>query len=122
MRAFIPVVFALTLAITSANSLLNEHFVAEELIGSHFGIPGLDGTYDYVILGGGTAGLALAYRLAEDARFTGAGVEAGDFYEFANGNYSEIPAFASAFIFDPSEKNPRLDWYQYTEPQPVCPD
>ena len=47
-------------------------------------------------------------------------VEAGDFYEFSNGNLSEIPAGASAFIGShPVRKNPRLDWYQYTTRQPV---
>ena len=36
------------------------------LFSNHFGIPGENATYDYVIIGGGTAGLTLATRLAED--------------------------------------------------------
>jgi choline dehydrogenase-like flavoprotein len=97
-----------------------ESLSATGLIGSHFGVPGLDGTYDYVVLGGGTAGLALARRLASDTDFTVAVVNAGDFYEFANGNNTEIPAFAAAFVgSNPIAKNPLLDWYQYTVSQPV---
>ncbi|KAG9252054.1 glucose-methanol-choline oxidoreductase [Emericellopsis atlantica] len=88
------------------------------LIGSHFGVPGIPGAYDYVILGGGTAGLTMAKRLAEDKRYTVAVVEAGDFAEFANGNNSQIPALAASFIgSDPKTKNPYLDWYQWTTKQ-----
>lgn len=83
-----------------------------------FGVPGLSGTFDYIVIGGGTAGLAVARRLASHA--TVAVIEAGDFYEFSNGNLSEIPAFASDFTGnDPTERNPYLDWYQFTEPQPA---
>lgn len=54
-------------------------------------------TYDYVIVGGGTAGLVLARRLAANFSLTVAVIEAGGFYELDNGNFSEIPAFASIF-------------------------
>jgi choline dehydrogenase-like flavoprotein len=37
-----------------------------------------DGPYDYVIIGGGTAGLVLANRLSEDPNTSVAVVEAGD--------------------------------------------
>jgi hypothetical protein len=97
-----------------------ETLAAEQLLGSHFGVPAIPATYDYVILGGGTAGLALARRLAANSKYTVAVVNAGDFAEFANGNYSQIPAFASVFGgSDPALKNPLLDWGQYTSPQPV---
>ncbi|KAF1968845.1 hypothetical protein BU23DRAFT_558219 [Bimuria novae-zelandiae CBS 107.79] len=106
-------------AVPSAHAF-QEVIAAEQLIGSHFGVPGIPATYDYVILGGGTAGLALARRLAADSRYTVAVVNAGDFTEFANGNYSQIPAFASVFGgSDPVLKNPLLDWGQYTSAQPV---
>ncbi|KAL8786110.1 MAG: hypothetical protein Q9213_002975 [Squamulea squamosa] len=87
------------------------------LLGTHFGVPGRPAVYDYVIVGGGTAGLTVARRLAQDSSV--AVIEAGDFYEFSNGNLSEVPAYASFFTgVDPEQKNPSLDWYQYTEPQP----
>lgn len=92
----------------------------QELIGSHFGVPGLSAQYDYLVLGGGTGGLAMARRLASDTNSTVAVVEAGDFYEFANGNFTQIPAFASQFVgSNPTSFNPYLDWYQYTSRQTV---
>ncbi|GAP92978.1 putative choline dehydrogenase [Rosellinia necatrix] len=104
---------------SSCNSKWTESLRTTGLIGSHFGVPGLDGTYDYVVVGGGTGGLAIASRLAEKTGISVAVVNAGDFYEFANGNNTEIPAYASAFIgSNPTAKNPLLDWYQYTEKQP----
>ena len=102
---------------------LNEAILAQGLIGSHFGIPGLPGPFDYVIAGGGTAGLALARRLAANTSISVAVIEAGDFYEFSNGNLSEIPADAAAFTgSDPIQKNPLLDWYQFTARQTVGED
>ncbi|KAF3051265.1 hypothetical protein E8E11_010437 [Didymella keratinophila] len=61
---------------------------AKSVAGNNFGIPGQNATYNYIIVGGGTAGLALAYRLAEDGTKTIAVVEAGGFYEVENGNTS----------------------------------
>lgn len=40
-----------------------------------------DATFDYVIVGGGTAGLTMAARLSEDSGTTVAVIEAGSFYE-----------------------------------------
>ncbi|KAL9042703.1 MAG: hypothetical protein Q9180_000405 [Flavoplaca navasiana] len=92
---------------------------AEGLLGSHFGIPGRDACYDYIVIGGGTAGLAIAHRLAQNSTDGVAVVEAGDFYQFSSGNYSEVPAYASYFTGDdPKQKNSYLDWYHYTETQP----
>lgn len=34
-------------------------------IGSSFGVPGQNATYDYVVIGGGTGGLTIATRLVE---------------------------------------------------------
>ena len=98
----------------------SESITAQGLLGSHFGVPGLDGAYDYVIIGGGTAGLTIARRLAAIPTTTVAVIEAGDFYQFSNGNFSEVPAYATQFTGnDPTQKNPLFDWYQYTEPQSV---
>ena len=74
-----------------------EDFYATQLIGSHFGVPDIPATYDYVVVGGGTAGLVTARRLAANSSFSVAVIEAGGFCELDNGNYSEIPGFASQF-------------------------
>lgn len=82
-----------------ANSSPNfwDDLSATQLIGSHFGVPDVPASYDYVVVGGGTAGLVMARRLAANFQFSVAVIEAGGFYEFDNGNYSQIPAFASQF-------------------------
>lgn len=64
---------------------------AEGLLGSRFGIPGTPTSYDYIVIGGGTAGIVIASRLAENQSATIALVEAGGFYEIDNGNFTQVP-------------------------------
>lgn len=64
---------------------------------------------DYVILGGGTAGLVLASRLSEDSTITVAVIEAGDF-ERTNPNVTSTTGLGLA-------KNTRVDWQYDTAPQ-----
>ena len=110
----------LALFATLCSSEWVDSLSAVGLIGSHFGVPGQDRIYDYIVIGGGTAGLAISRRLTSDTNLTVAVINAGDFYEFVNGNNTEIPAFAAAFVgSNPVAKNPLLDWYQYTERQVV---
>lgn len=47
--------------------------------GDRFGLAGTNVTYDYVVVGGGTAGLTMAYRLSQDPTKTVAVIEAGGF-------------------------------------------
>jgi choline dehydrogenase len=54
--------------------------------GNSFGVPGKNASYDYVIVGGGTGGLTIAARLAEDKNVSVAVIEAGGFYQIDNGN------------------------------------
>lgn len=76
-------------------------------------------TYDYVVVGGGTAGLVMAARLSENPSTSVAVIEAGDFYELG-GNRSEIPLFDSAWTGkDPADTNPLVDWDFVTTPQAV---
>ncbi|KAL4898960.1 hypothetical protein BDW74DRAFT_189644 [Aspergillus multicolor] len=91
-----------------------------DLLSSHFGWYGWPGqSYDYVIVGGGTAGLAMAHRLSEDGTNSVAVIEAGGFYEIEAGNATEVPMFLFNYFFDNGHvKNPLFDWYQYTEAQP----
>ena len=86
--------------------------------GSSFGTPG-NASFDYVIVGGGTAGLLLATRLSENLSTSVAVIEAGSFYEL-DGNYSEIPAFDTLWAGkDPKDTNPEVDWGFDTVPQAV---
>lgn len=66
-------------------------FSGGKLTGNSFGIAGLNATYDYVIVGGGTAGNVVAARLTEHSNASVALVEAGSFYELSNGNWSQLP-------------------------------
>ncbi|KAK2039602.1 alcohol oxidase [Colletotrichum somersetense] len=89
---------------------------------SAFGYPGRNASYDYVVIGGGTAGLTLASRLAATTASV-AVVEAGGFYEVENGNNSVVPLLSLtgiAFI-DPSPgfaPQPLMDWSLVSEPIP----
>ena len=91
------------------------------LYSNSFGIPGQDAVYDFVVVGGGTAGLAIAARLAEEPSLSIAVVEAGGFYEQDNGNGSVIPAlsFTQYVGWDPSDTQPLIDWGFVTTPQLV---
>lgn len=77
-------------------------------------------TYDYVVVGGGTAGLAVAHRLAESGLYTVAVIEAGGFYEIENGNTSVVPGLAP--VYDSVTRQsvnvaPLVDWGFLTTPQ-----
>lgn len=65
----------------------------QQLVGSAFGVLGTEANFDYVIIGGGTAGLTVANRLAA-ANQSVAVVEAGSFCELTNGKSSQVPAYA----------------------------
>ncbi|POS77449.1 GMC oxidoreductase [Diaporthe helianthi] len=74
----------------------------------------LDGeTYDYIVVGGGLAGLTVAARLSEDADVTVAVIEAGqDIY----GPHESRFLTPSAVLYD-SFLNTEYDWKYMTTPQ-----
>lgn len=75
-----------------------------------------DQEFDYVVVGGGTAGNVLATRLAQQS-FSVAVVEAGGIYELES--IQEVPATALfAAGTDPSSKPPPVDWGFVIENQP----
>jgi choline dehydrogenase len=97
----------------SANASPTNPSSAQDILGSSFGTP-VDSTYDYVIVGGGNAGLVLANRLSA-GNHTVAVIEAGSFYEIDNGNVSQIPRYVwNDAIAAP---NPLIDWEFETEPE-----
>lgn len=118
-RFFLPLIFLS--AVLATPNLIDDGEKAR-LLGTTFGVPGASATFDYVVVGGGTAGLAIASRLAENHAVTVAVVEAGGFYELDNGNLSVIPALA---VFgtgsDPKDFQPLVDWGFKTTPQQVSP-
>lgn len=89
------------------------------LPGSSFGVPG-NASFDYVVLGGGTAGLAIATTLAGDPSLSVAVIEAGAFYEVDNGNISVMPGDCTFYSGTaPSNTQPLVDWGFDTVPQAV---
>ena len=90
------------------------------VLGSAFGAPGTNATFDYVIVGGGTAGLTMATRLASDPGISVAVIEAGGFYEIDNGNRSTVPGYANYYTgSDPTNYQPLVDWGFTTVAQTV---
>ncbi|SLM40204.1 Glucose-methanol-choline oxidoreductase, N-terminal [Lasallia pustulata] len=109
---------ALPYAVFSAPFGYNQVNGVTQLIGSSFGVLGRDATFDYVVVGGGTAGLTVAERLAEDPAISVAVIEAGSFYEIDNGNYSQIPVDDAFYAGSSSSQiQPLIDWGIVTEPQ-----
>lgn len=79
------------LALATSKALALSGF---DISGNSFGQPGKNASYDYVVVGGGTGGLAIAARLAEDNNATVAVVEAGGFYQMDNGNGRSVETAA----------------------------
>ncbi|KAK1812752.1 hypothetical protein LTR12_012846 [Friedmanniomyces endolithicus] len=91
-------------------ALNQQHPNGKPLVSSSFGVPGNNATFDYVVVGGGTAGLALSTRLSA-AELSVAVIEAGGFYETDNSNLSVVPAYATFFTgSDPTNFQPLVDW------------
>ncbi|KAF8313116.1 alcohol oxidase [Clavulina sp. PMI_390] len=66
--------------------------------------------FDYVVIGGGTAGLVLAARLSEDPSVTVGVLEAGSYH--ADDPLVDIPGFVGRAL-----GNPNYDWAYFTAPQ-----
>ncbi|KAL9000157.1 MAG: hypothetical protein Q9188_005733 [Gyalolechia gomerana] len=93
--------------------------ISRQDVTQSFGVPGVNATFDYVVVGGGTAGLTIASRLAADSSISVAVIEAGGFYE-AEGNTSVVPGYCTVYAgTDPTDTNPSIDWNFLTVPQAV---
>ncbi|KAL4911113.1 hypothetical protein BDW74DRAFT_172564 [Aspergillus multicolor] len=74
--------------------------------------------FDYIIVGGGNAGLTIASRLSENSTIRVAVIEAGTFYEQATGNESVIPGNGGLYEGKaPNITNPAVEWGFLTTPQ-----
>lgn len=73
------------------------------------------------VIGGGTAGIAIASRLAEHPSISVAIIEAGGFYEVDNGNYSVLPGLSLSSPFlaatETYPQQPLMDWGLVSVPQ-----
>lgn len=100
MHLLLPLLFTFPLALAS---------LSPPLISSH----------DYIIIGGGTAGLALAARLSENPHLQIAVVEAGRRYETDSGNKSVVPGYTSYGASQDAateDEAPLIDWGIVTAP------
>jgi choline dehydrogenase-like flavoprotein len=68
--------------------------------------------YDFIVVGGGTAGLVVASRLSEDPSVQVLVVEAG-------GNHMDDPRLKIPALYD-SLKGTEADWNFKSEPQVRC--
>lgn len=82
------------------------------------GIPGVHTTFDYIVVGGGTAGLTIAKRLAEDRSLEVAVVEAGTLYQVSEPLIAETPGGDVTFV-GTKEAEPTVDWGFFTAPDPA---
>ncbi|KAJ5085125.1 Dehydrogenase patE [Penicillium argentinense] len=70
--------------------------------------PPWDATFDYVVVGGGTAGITIASRLAQNGS-TVAVIEAGDYYELTHPT-TRVPGAAAIGIGANVETATNIDW------------
>jgi choline dehydrogenase len=58
--------------------------LVSSIFSSSYCLSFIDATYDYVVIGGGTSGLAIAAKLAANSSVSVALVEASGYYEILN--------------------------------------
>lgn len=98
-------------------SILSGKGLVQGVLGSIEGAIGVEKTFDYVVVGGGTAGNAIGVRLAE-AGYSVAIIEAGIYYQIGKPVLGSTPAGGIIGIgANPLDSNPIVDWLLTTEPQ-----
>lgn len=97
---FVPQSFSLRALLLLTYAVLVRSDPVHNYNGSHF---------DFIVLGGGTAGLVVANRLSEDPSVTVAVVEAGT-YQFHNPNVTNTTLLGLG-------KDTDIDWQYKTAPQ-----
>lgn len=103
---------------SAISSIFQGNGLVQASLGTLRGFFGQDQEFDYVVIGGGTAGNAIGYRLAE-AGFKVAIVEAGTVFELSKPGFSTIPGFDVLFVGSGEyEAISAADWKFETAPQP----
>lgn len=90
--------FSILLAFTKASPIQQEKRQLNGLLSSLAGTLGVDQAFDYIVLGGGTAGLTIAKRLAENTGVSVAVIEAGTLYQVADPVLAMTPVGDVAFV------------------------
>lgn len=102
----------------TVESTLQGDGLIDSTLGAVEGVLGQDQTFDYVVVGGGTAGNAIGVRLAE-AGHSVAIIEAGGFYEVEKPALGSTPAGSFLGIGSSAiDQVVTTDWGFETEPQP----
>lgn len=89
---------AALLSLATASPVRKEKRQLTGLLSSLAGTLGVNQTFDYIVLGGGTGGLTIAKRLAEDPSVTVAVIEAGTVYEVADPILESTPGGDVTFV------------------------
>ncbi|TDZ14567.1 Dehydrogenase patE [Colletotrichum orbiculare MAFF 240422] len=101
-----------------ADDEAHQHAEHKRQLGKSAGDLGKDAEFDYVIVGGGTAGLVMANRLSANTDLSVAVVEYGTFYQITNPIIGNTPAGDTLFAgSSPLDTNPLVDWNFVTQPQ-----
>lgn len=103
--------------LSAVQAVINGDGLVEGALGAVGGALGIEATYDFVIVGGGTAGNSIGYRLGE-AGYSVAIIEAGLYYEIAKPVLGTTPGgdiigIGSSIL----DSVPTVDWEFLTQPQ-----
>lgn len=103
---FPPLLVALS--VFAAGAPHTQQFMSDIRSKASNGIPGIDASFDYVVVGGGIGGITVAARLAE-SNFRVALVEAGDYYEYRS-LFTSIPGADSTKAGASPTIHATIDW------------
>jgi choline dehydrogenase len=107
-------VFSLVLCISAVFATATPQILSRQATASAAPAPV---SYDYIIVGGGTAGLVMASRLSENASVSVAVIEAGGYYEQVDPMFRNTPALDGDGIGANPESTNGIDWNFVTAPQ-----